>query len=258
MPEFFAARPRETVVCIPTYNERRSLPETLPAVRRALPEAGILVIDDASPDGTGALANGIAAADPAVAVLHRLGKAGLGAAYLDAFGRLLADEGVRHIVQMDADGSHPPEALPALVGALGEAELAVGSRYAPGGAVRDWGLPRRILSRFGSAYARAWLGLPVRDPTGGFKAWRRTLLARVLAYPIRTSGYAFQVETTHIAHRLGARIREVPIVFADRAAGRSKMSGAIALEAAWAVPRMRRDARRWGAAHESPREDPAS
>ncbi len=243
MPEFFADSPRETVVCIPTYNERRTLAGIVHAVRATLPEAGILVVDDASPDGTGALADALAAADPGLAVLHRPGKRGLGAAYLDAFGRLAGDDRVRVVAQMDADMSHPPEALPALLSTLTEADLALGSRYVPGGAIREWGVPRRLLSRFGSLYARLWLGLPVRDPTGGFKAWRRELLEQVLAHPVHASGYVFQVETTYIAHRLGARIREVPIVFADRARGRSKMTSAIALEAALAVPRMRREAR---------------
>ncbi len=232
------AEPR-SVICLPTFNEADNLPRLVEALDRIAPDAGVLVIDDHSPDGTGAVAEDLAAERPGMRVLHRPGKEGLGRAYADGFRRTLASPSVERVVQMDVDFSHPPERLPALLAALEGADVALGSRYVRGGATQNWGLGRRLISRFGSLYARCWLALPVRDPTGGYKAWRRTLLEQVLARPIAASGYAFQIETTYVAHRLGARIAEVPIVFAEREAGTSKMSPAVAWEAVWKVPLMR-------------------
>lgn len=229
----------ETWVCLPTYNEMENLPAIVNQVLHALPAAGVLVIDDNSPDGTGDAADDLATANGRVHVLHRARKEGLGKAYLDGFAAVLNSDTTRRVVQMDADGSHDPAVLPALLTALDQHNLAIGSRYVPGGGIGNWGLLRRAISRFGSLYARAWLGLPVQDPTGGYKAWRSDLLARVLEGTLNASGYVFQVETTWRAHRLGARIAEVPIRFIDRRVGQSKMSLAIALEAAWRVPAMR-------------------
>jgi len=230
---------RRTILCLPTYNEAENLHEMVRAVQRHVPSVHILVIDDNSPDGTGAIADRLADADPRIRVLHRAAKEGLGRAYIAGFRHVLADSDVSVIIQMDADGSHPVERLPALVEATNHADLVIGSRYVSGGGTENWGWARRQISRFGAFYARLCLGLPVRDPTGGFKAWRADLLRRVLAYPIDAGGYAFQIETSHIARRLGATIQEIPIRFVDRRVGQSKMSTGIALEAFWKVPRMR-------------------
>lgn len=217
------------LVVVPTRNEVQNVAAMVAALRAQGVSA--LVVDDASPDGTADAARAAGAE-----VLVRDGARGLGPAYRDGFAWALAG-GYDPIVQMDADFSHDPADVPRLVAALGDAELALGSRYVAGGGTRNWGLRRRALSRFGGWYARAWLGLPYRDLTGGFKAWRAALLGRVLTAPLRADGYAFQVETTLAAHRLGARIVEVPIVFTERREGRSKMSAAITLEAALRVPR---------------------
>lgn len=217
------------LVVVPTRNEVQNVAAMVAALRAQGVSA--LVVDDASPDGTADAARAAGAE-----VLVRDGARGLGPAYRDGFAWALAG-GYDPIVQMDADFSHDPADVPRLVAALGDAELALGSRYVAGGGTRNWGRRRRALSRFGGWYARAWLGLPYRDLTGGFKAWRAALLGRVLTAPLRADGYAFQVETTLAAHRLGARIVEVPIVFTERREGRSKMSAAITLEAALRVPR---------------------
>jgi len=216
-----------TIVVVPTYNER----ECLPTLVERLGGLRILVVDDGSPDGTGDLA-----ADLGCEVLRRTGKLGLASAYTDGMARAL-DLGADRIVQMDADLSHDPADVPRLLAA--DADVVLGSRYAPGGGTAGWPLRREILSRFGSMYARAWLGLPYKDVTGGFKAWRADTLRRVLDRPPQSEGYAFQVEMTLRAVRLGASIVEVPIVFTERAAGVSKMSGRIAVEAALLVPKLR-------------------
>jgi dolichol-phosphate mannosyltransferase len=198
----------------------------------------ILVVDDASPDGTGEVADGIARAHPdRVEVLHRERKEGLGRAYAAGFLRAL-EGGAELLFQMDADLSHDPAALPALRAPLerGDADLVLGSRYVEDGGTAGWGLGRRLLSRWGSFYARLWLRLPQRDLTGGFKGWTAELLRRVDPSGVSAKGYAFQVETTFRAVRAGARVREVPIVFCERLSGRSKMSLPVALEAAWRVP----------------------
>jgi len=246
----------DLVICLPTYNEASNLPAMHAALRRTVPTAFLVVIDDASPDGTGAVADSLADDDPRLCVLHRPGKYGLGKAYLAAFRWLLAGSAPNEdftvyphglildsppplILQMDADFSHPVACVPAMHEAASEADLVIGSRNVAGGGIARWGRGRRLLSRWGSAYARFWTGMPVRDCTAGFKLWRRDLLAEVIAYPIASNGYAFQIETSFLAWRLGGRIREMPIIFADRAAGQSKMSIRIALEAALLVPRLR-------------------
>lgn len=206
------------------------------AIRRTLPEAVILVIDDASPDGTGQLAEGLAAFDSKIAVLHRAGKEGLGPAYLAGFRHAIKEFSPEIIIQMDADFSHPVESLLEMMAAVEEHDLVLGTRYITGGGTRNWSLLRRLISRFGSLYARFWLRLPFRDLTSGFKVWRSRLLADILDYPISAGGYVFQIETTCLAARLGARISEVPFVFPDRVAGLSKMSWRIALEACWRLP----------------------
>jgi dolichol-phosphate mannosyltransferase len=231
-------------IVVPTYNEIESLPRLLDAVAdvldaRAL-EHRLLVVDDGSPDGTGALADRRAARDRRIAVLHRRAKTGLGDAYAAGFAAALAG-GAQRIVQMDADGSHDPGAIPALLAATdpGGADLALGSRYVAGGSTPDWSLRRRVLSRGGSAYARALLGLTLRDLTGGFKCWRREALATVLREPLALQGYGFQIELTHRAVRAGFAVAEVPIAFCDRRAGESKLGAATIGEALLGVPALR-------------------
>lgn len=223
-----------SVVVLPTYNEASNLPTLLPAIRAAAPEVTILVVDDGSPDGTADIAAGLGAV-----VLRRTGQRGLGPAYRDGFVWAL-QAGMDPIFQMDADFSHDPADLPRLRAALEQgADLALGSRYVRGGGTQNWGLHRRVLSRFGGFYTRLCLGLNVADPTGGFKGWRAALLQRIDPRTLQADGYGFQVEATWRAARLGARITEVPIVFVERRAGASKMSGGIALEAAWRIPALR-------------------
>jgi dolichol-phosphate mannosyltransferase len=224
------------VVCLPTYNER----ENLERMVRALGEHGVrvLVIDDGSPDGTGELADGLAAELPFVSVLHRERKEGLGPAYLAGFRRALA-EGAQLILEMDCDFSHDPDDVPRLIAATGEADLVLGSRYVEGGQIRNWGLLRRAISRWGSLYAQVILGVDVRDLTGGFKCYRREVLERIDLDAIRSKGYAFQIETTYRALRAGFRVQEVPITFVDRVEGGSKMTRRIVLEAIWKVPALR-------------------
>lgn len=230
---------------IPTYDEAATLPALVRAVAVELEalapgEWRILVVDDNSPDGTGRIAEGLRPElDGRLEVLHRPGKGGLGRAYLAGFRHVLA-AGAGTVVQMDADFSHDPADLPALLGALtAGADVALGSRYVPGGRVEDWGPLRRWISRGGSVYARAVLGVDVRDLTGGYKAHRRVVLEGIDLSSIRSEGYSFQIELTYRALRAGFRVREVPITFRDRHMGRSKMSSRIALEAAWLVPRLR-------------------
>ena len=230
-----------TSIVIPTYNEREGLRDIVAAVRAAVPAATILIVDDNSPDGTGVLADELAAADPQVRVKHRPAKQGLGRAYIDAFLGLL-EEGWERIVQMDADFSHDPAAVPRLLAALDAgADVAVGSRYVAGGSTVNWGVGRKLVSRGGSLYARAVLGLSIRDLTAGFKAWRRETLARLPLTQIEATGYGFQIEMTTRALRAGARVVEIPIRFVDRRIGQSKMSQTIFIEALTIVWRLRFD-----------------
>ncbi|MGH2392107.1 MAG: polyprenol monophosphomannose synthase, partial [Candidatus Limnocylindria bacterium] len=208
---------------LPTYNERENLSGIADEVLDTLPEARLLVVDDSSPDGTGDLADTLAAANPRVEVLHRPAKEGLGAAYRDGFKRVLDKPGTMAVIQMDADFSHDPADLPRLLAPLmRDADLVLGTRWMPGGGTRGWPWHRRIVSRGGTAFARTVLLLPYRDLTGGFKAWRRELLEAIRLREADTQGYGFQVETTWWAHRRGATIREIPIVFRERVAGISK------------------------------------
>ncbi len=227
-------------VVLPTYQEAENVGPISRAILEALPAANLLVVDDGSPDGTGDLADGLAAADPRIHVLHRPAKQGLGRAYLDGFRRAL-DGGARYVVQMDADFSHDPAALPGLIAPVtgGSADLVIGSRYTPGGGVVDWGIGRRFISRGGSLFARTVLGLGPNDLTGGFKAWRAETLAGVPFDGIHAGGYVFQIEMTFRADRRGARIVEVPIVFRDRRVGQSKMSRRIVVEALVVVVQLR-------------------
>ncbi len=230
-----------TWVVLPTYNEIENLPQIAPAILEQLPEATLLVVDDSSPDGTGELANRMALANPRVKVLHRAAKQGLGKAYTDGFRHAL-DGGAQVLIQMDADWSHDPAYLPGMVAALQNgADLVIGSRYVPGGGVRNWGILRRIVSRGGSMFARIVLGLNAHDLTGGFKAWRRATLAALPWSSLHSGGYVFQIETTFRAARAGARIVELPIVFVDRMLGASKMSRRIIFEALAVVVRLRLD-----------------
>jgi dolichol-phosphate mannosyltransferase len=229
-----------TWVVVPTYNEADNLAPIAAAILAALPAATVLVVDDDSPDGTGRLADELAAADPRIRVLHRAVKQGLGRAYLDGFGRALRD-GAAVVVQMDADFSHDPAALPGLVAPVDgdSADLVIGSRYVRGGGVVDWGIGRRVVSRGGSLFARTVLGLGPRDLTGGFKAWRASTLAAVPFDGVHAGGYVFQIEMTFRASRAGARVREVPITFRDRRIGQSKMSRRIIVEALVVVVQLR-------------------
>jgi dolichol-phosphate mannosyltransferase len=224
---------------LPTYNEAANLEAVVAGAREHLPaDRRILVVDDSSPDGTGAVADRLAAAHRDVAVLHRPTKGGIGPAYVAGFRAALAG-GAQLVCQMDSDLSHDPADLPRLLAATAEADLVLGSRYVPGGGITHWGEVRRAISRGGSAYARTILGVAVRDLTGGFKAWRRAALEAIELATIPSLGYAFQVETTYRAIRAGFRVVEVPITFRDRHHGESKMTGAIVLEAAMRVPVMR-------------------
>ena len=229
-------------VILPTYNERENLEPLVRSVLAVLescaPEHAILIVDDSSPDGTGELADRLAAKNSRVRALHRPGKEGLGQAYLAGFRRAL-DEGARLLVEMDADFSHDPACLPAMIEAAREADLVLGSRYVPGGDVANWGPVRRLVSRGGCWYARAVLGVNVRDLTGGFKCFRRQALEAIDLDTVRSQGYAFQVEVTYRVLRAGLRVGEIPIVFADRRVGQSKMSRRIVAEAVWMVPRLR-------------------
>ncbi|HYX11490.1 MAG TPA: polyprenol monophosphomannose synthase [Candidatus Acidoferrum sp.] len=227
-------------IVLPTYNEAENLPGIAEAILSALPAATLLVVDDGSPDGTGRLADGLAAADARVRVRHRPAKQGLGRAYLDGFGIALRG-GAEIVVQMDADWSHDPATLPFLIGPVvaGSADLVIGSRYTKGGGVVDWGLGRRLISRGGSLFARLVLRLAPHDLTGGFKAWRATTLGTIPFDGIHAGGYVFQIEMTFRATRLGARIVEIPIIFRDRRVGLSKMSRRIVIEALVVVVQLR-------------------
>lgn len=232
-------------VVLPTYNEIENLSAICPAILEQLPGATLLVVDDSSPDGTGQLADTMAAQNSSVKVLHRPTKQGLGRAYVDGFKHALGG-GAGRVVQMDADWSHDPSYLPIMVGRLDAgdagaegADLVIGSRYVKGGAVRNWGLMRKVISRAGSLFARTVLRLSPRDLTGGFKAWRTETLAGLALDHVHSGGYVFQIETTFMASRNGARVAEVPIVFVDRRLGASKMSRKIILEAFVVVLQLR-------------------
>jgi len=228
-----------TWVVLPTYDEAQNLPGIAKAILAALPGARLLVVDDGSPDGTGELADRMSAEDDRIRVLHRAAKEGLGKAYIAGFGAAL-EGGAERVVQMDADWSHSPDYLPALMVAIDAgADLVIGSRYARGGGVRDWGLMRRIVSRGGSIFARLVLRLKPNDLTGGFKAWRRAALEAIDWGRVHSGGYVFQIETTYLASRAGARVAEVPIVFRDREVGMSKMSKGIIVEALQVVLQLR-------------------
>jgi len=227
---------------LPTYNEAENLERivraSLPELAKATADHRILVVDDGSPDGTGEIADRLAAELEPVEVLHRTAKEGLGRAYLAGFERALA-AGADLVLEMDADFSHDPRDLPRLIEASAEADLVLGSRYVPGGGVTDWGLLRRMLSRGGSWYARVVLGAPVRDLTGGFKCFHRRTLEGIDYRNTHADGYGFQIEITYRALKAGFRVKEIPIVFRDRTEGTSKMSPRIAIEAVWKVPALR-------------------
>jgi dolichol-phosphate mannosyltransferase len=210
----------------------------MPQLASAADEYHVLVVDDSSPDGTGQIADRLAAELPQVEVLHRANKEGLGRAYLAGF-KYALDAGADFVLEMDSDFSHDPKDLPRLLEAAKDADLVLGSRYIEGGGVTDWSLTRRLLSRGGSSYARHVLGIPVRDLTGGFKCFRREVLETLDLESIQADGYGFQIELTYCAIRAGFRVVEVPIVFRDRQAGVSKMSARIAVEAVWKVPALR-------------------
>lgn len=232
---------RAVLVAIPTYNERENLAEVVARTRGAAPHVHILVVDDGSPDGTGDIADALAAEDAHVHVMHRAGKQGLGAAYIAAFRWALANS-YGAVVEMDADGSHLPEELPRLLAALDEADVVLGSRWVPGGSVVNWPLHRRLLSRGGSLYARIALGISVRDVTGGYRAYRSEVLERVLAADIESQGYCFQIDMARRSLDEGFTVVEVPIRFVERTHGESKMSQGIVVEAMARVTR-------WGFDH---------
>jgi dolichol-phosphate mannosyltransferase len=231
----------QVLVVVPTYNERENLEPIVGRLRTAVPDAHLLVADDGSPDGTGEVADGLAAADPHVHVLHRQAKAGLGAAYLAGFAWGL-ERGYGVLVEMDADGSHQPEELPALLHALQDADLVIGSRWVRGGSVSNWPWRREVLSRGANTYTRLAMGTPVRDMTGGFRAFRSSALRSLDLHAVRSQGYCFQVDLAWRALRRGLRVVEVPITFVERERGSSKMSGTIVREALVSVTA-------WGLAH---------
>ncbi len=222
------------VVIIPTFNERESLAAIVGRVRSSVPEVEILIIDDNSPDGTGAIADELAAAEPKVQVMHRLGKEGLGAAYLAGFSWALQNS-FDVVVEMDADGSHQPEQLPRLLAALRGADLVLGSRWIAGGGTENWSKGREILSRGGNFYTRTMLGVPLHDATGGYRAFRADTLRKLDLHDVASQGYCFQVDLAWRAVQRGLVVTEVPITFVERAAGTSKMSQRIVVEALWRV-----------------------
>lgn len=229
------------LVIIPTYNESESLPGVLARVRESVPDAHVLVADDNSPDGTGQLADAFAAEDDHVHVLHRPGKEGLGKAYLAGFAWGL-ERGYDVLVEMDADGSHRPEELPRLLEQITHADVVLGSRWVPGGAVVNWPASRRVLSQGGSLYTRLALGIPTRDATGGYRAYRASALQELDLGTVESNGYCFQIDLLWRALQRGLVVREVPITFVEREAGTSKMSGRIVREALLNVAR-------WGASY---------
>jgi dolichol-phosphate mannosyltransferase len=233
------AKPR-AVLCLPTYNERENLESMIRALGSVLDTERdrVLVIDDGSPDGTGDIADRLATELPWVSVLHRDVKEGIGPAYIAGFRQALTD-GAELVLEMDCDFSHDPADVPRLIAAAEDADLVLGSRYAPGGGTANWGLLRRVVSRGGCLYAQVVLGLGVRDLTGGFKCFRREALETIDLGALSAYGYAFQIETTYRITRAGLRVKEVPITFVERRAGASKMTGSIVTEAMWRVPLLR-------------------
>jgi dolichol-phosphate mannosyltransferase len=231
------------LIIVPTYNERDNVETITARTRAAVPDAHLVVVDDASPDGTGQLADALAAHDDQVHVLHRTAKAGLGAAYVAAFDWGLAN-GYDVLVEMDADGSHAPEQLPLLLAALEDADVVIGSRWVAGGAVHNWPRHRELLSRGANLYTRLALGIELRDSTAGYRAYRRPVLERIDYGAVASEGYCFQVDLAWRALREGFRVTEVPITFAERERGESKMSGSIVREAFVRVTR-------WGVDHRS-------
>jgi dolichol-phosphate mannosyltransferase len=242
MPGLLYAPVSGAWLILPTYNERENLERlvgaALPQLASASEDHHILIVDDGSPDGTGEIADRLAAEHDAVEVLHRSAKEGLGRAYIAGFEYALA-RGAQLVMEMDSDFSHDPADIPRLIEAAGDADLVLGSRYVRGGGVTDWGLLRLMLSRGGSWYARQVLRVPVRDLTGGFKCFRRATLEGIDYANLHADGYGFQIELTYRAIRAGYRVREIPIVFRDRAAGTSKMNMRIAVEAVWKVPALK-------------------
>ena len=224
----------QVAVIIPTYNERENLEAIAGRVRGSVPDADLLIVDDNSPDGTGELADKLAAGDPRIHVLHRPGKNGLGAAYIAGF-RWALDQGYGAIVEMDADGSHQPEQLPDLLSALAHADLVIGSRYVPGGRVMNWPRSREILSRGANTYARLMLGIRLRDATAGYRVFRDTTLRRIALDEVESQGYCFQVDLALRTLRGGMTVVEVPITFVERARGASKMSRSVVVEALWRI-----------------------
>jgi dolichol-phosphate mannosyltransferase len=229
-----------TLIVTPTYNERVNLPLFVERLRSVAPRVQVLIVDDASPDGTGQLAEELASKDPLIHVRHRAGKLGLGTAYVEAFTWALEQERYDYVFEMDADLSHDPAHLPAMFHALrAGSDVVIGSRNVPGGGIRGWGIGRHILSKGGSLYSRWVLGVGVRDLTTGYKGYTKAALARIGLARIASNGYSFQIETTYRALRAGLRVAEVPIVFVDREVGSSKMSGRIFLEAVGVVWKLR-------------------
>jgi dolichol-phosphate mannosyltransferase len=227
-------------ICLPTYNERENLARMVDALAAVLRDGDrVLVIDDNSPDGTGAIADDLAAKHAFVEVLHRERKEGLGRAYIEGFHHVLGGD-AELVLEMDCDFSHDPADVPRLIAAAEDgADLVLGSRYVAGGSVGNWGLGRRLISRGGSIYTALFLQMGVKDPTGGFKCFHRAVLERLDLAAITPRGYAFQIETTYRAKRAGFRVVEIPIRFVDREVGQSKMSKAVVLEAVWRVPLLR-------------------
>lgn len=226
--------PERVLVIVPTYNERKNLPHVVPAILQQCPPVDVLIVDDNSPDGTGQLADELAASESRVHVLHRPGKAGLGTAYIAGF-RWALERGYSLICEMDADLSHDPKFLPDLLQAAEHADLVIGSRYKSGVNVINWPISRLLLSLGANSYARWITGLPLTDSTGGFKCFRREVLAALDLDAVRSNGYAFQIEMSYRAWKSGFRLVEIPIVFTDRAEGQSKMSRGIVREAIWMV-----------------------
>ncbi len=227
------------IIVLPTFNEAENLPRIVPAVLKALPGGRVLIVDDHSPDGTGDIADRLAAEDARVQVSHRSGPRGLGPAYLHGFALCLEDPTCTHILEMDADFSHQPKYLPGFLAAAQEADLVLGCRYMPGGGIEGWAPHRLAISRLGNRYARTILGLKLRDLTGGFKCFRREVLETIDLSAVRSVGYGFQIELTWRAIQAGFKVTEIPIVFPDRTAGESKMSPRIMHEAMLGIIRMR-------------------
>lgn len=224
-------------IVLPTFNEKENISQLCPQLLREIPEAHILIVDDNSPDGTGALADQLSTTETRIRVRHRERKAGLGRAYLDGF-RTALDLGAEKIVQMDADFSHPPRFVQNLLDGLTKTDFVIGSRYAPGGQIEKWKFHRRLLSSLGNIYARTILTVPVKDLTGGFKAWSKKPLEYLLSQPITSDGYGFQIEMTYRALAGGYSVQEIPITFEERNEGQSKMSKSIIFEALWKTTKL--------------------